>query len=406
MTARFRETRVDLDPTEPVLRILARVENAGAETWTAAAGDCFSYQIFDAETELLLVDGPRLALDAPLEPHGQAPLELTARLPAEDGRYRVFVSPLREHVAWAFEQGSPFLLAEAEVRSGAGRLLRSEVTGIGRLRLRRWARTAGRAFTYPWRSIWRNRSLIRSMVRRDIAGRYAGSHAGIFWTVIHPLMMMATYWFVFGYVLKTRFGADDRSSNFTLYFLAGMLPWLAFSEAAGRSASIVIEHASFVKRLIFPVEILPVNLVFAGLFTEAFGLGIFLVGMALFGWPIPATAALLPLLLIPQTLFTLGISWFLAALAVFVRDLGQIIGFALTVWFFITPICYPEPEHLPWLFEANPLYILVEGYRAVFLEARPPDWRPLAALTVASLAIFAGGYAWFHRLKKSFADLL
>ena len=243
------------------------------------------------------------------------------------------------------------------------------------------------------------------MVRRDIAGRYAGSYGGVFWTVIHPLLMMLTYWFVFGYVLQTKFGADGQD-NFTLYFLAGMLPWLAFSEAAGRAPGIVIEHANFVKKLVFPLDILPGNLVFAGLFSEAFGVAIFLLGMLGFGVAPTATALYLPLILVPQILLTMGVSWFLAALGVIFRDLGQIIGFALTVLFFTTPICYPEPENLRWLFQLNPLYVLVRGYRAVLLEDAAPAWGAWLALTAFSAAVFLLGYAWFYKLRKQFADMV
>jgi lipopolysaccharide transport system permease protein len=283
------------------------------------------------------------------------------------------------------------------------------VTTLARQRLARVFRIIGRAFVYPIRTMTRHRSLIRSMVRRDIVGRYRGSYGGLFWTVIHPLLMMATYYFVFGVVLQTRFGDDGRPSNFVLYFLAGMLPWLAFSEAAGRAPTTVWEHGNFVRKLLFPVETLPVNLVVAGLFSEVFGVAIFVAGLLALGHTLPATALYLPLILIPQFLLTLGVCWFLAALGVFFRDLGQINTFLLTVWFFTTPICYSRaamPEKFAWLFEKNPMYVLVESYRAIFLEASAPPWQPLALLTAVSAVIFVLGHAWFYKLKGSFADLV
>ena len=112
---------------------------------------------------------------------------------------------------------------------------------------------------------------------------------------------------------------------------------------------------------------------------------------------------------LPLFLLTLGLCWFLAATGVFFRDLGQIIGFVLTIWFFTTPICYPEeslPQSMRWLFQLNPMYVLVDGYRSVFLEASPPAFRPLAILTGISAALFILGHAWFYRLKKSFADMV
>jgi lipopolysaccharide transport system permease protein len=117
----------------------------------------------------------------------------------------------------------------------------------------------------------------------------------------------------------------------------------------------------------------------------------------------------LPLLLVPQLMFTLGLCWFLAALGVFLRDVGQLIGFLLTLWFFVTPICYPEsslPQAWRWLFEQNPLYVLVRHYRLIFLEAAGPDWRSLGKLATLSLAAFLAGHAWFYKLRRSFADLV
>ncbi len=259
------------------------------------------------------------------------------------------------------------------------------------------------------RTLWRRRSLIRSMVRRDIVGRYRGSYGGLFWTILHPLLMMLTYAFVFGVVLRARFPGDGRPGAFVLYFLAGMLPWLAFSEAAGRAPSIVVEHTSFVKKILFPVEILPVNLVLTGLFSEVFGIAIFLAGMFYFGRDLTASALMLPLILLPQFLFTAGVCWFLAALGVFFRDLGQLIGFLLTVWFFTTPICYPQaslPQAYLWIFDKNPMYVFVQAYRAVLLEGAAPAWGPLATLTVVSVLLCVAGHACFHRLKKSFPDVL
>ncbi len=201
------------------------------------------------------------------------------------------------------------------------------------------ARSVGRAFGYPALTVWRNRRLIRTMVRRDILGRYRGSFGGSFWTIINPLLLMATYFFVFGVVLNR---GEQSRTDFALYFLAGMLPWLAFSEAVGRSPSVMLEHRNFVKKLVFAVETLPVNLVVSGLVSEAFAVVLYCIFLVAIRHALPPTILWLPVLIVPQVLLTAGICWFLAALGVFVRDLGQIISYILTVWFFITPICYPE----------------------------------------------------------------
>jgi lipopolysaccharide transport system permease protein len=250
------------------------------------------------------------------------------------------------------------------------------------------------------------------MVRRDILARYRGSFGGAMWTFLNPLLLMATYTFVFGVVLKTKFEGDATGIGWVLYFLAGMLPWLAFSEAVGRAPSIILEYRNFVKKLVFPLETLPANLVISGAVTETFTLAIFLLGLVLARHSIPASVLWLPALIVPQLLLTAGVCWILAALGIFMRDLGTIMGFVLTLWFFVTPICYPEaslaglPHVALRILTLNPMFQLVEGYRAVLLENRAPGLKSLVGLWIASPALAVIGYAWFHRLQKSFADVI
>lgn len=198
------------------------------------------------------------------------------------------------------------------------------------------------------------------------------------WTFLNPLLLMATYFFVFGVVLQQKFGADTSRTGYVLYFLAGMLPWLPFSEAVGRSPYVVIEHRNFVKKLVFPLDTLPVNLVIAGAVTQVFAMAIFLVGLLAARGSVPLTVLWLPVLIVPQLLLAAGLCWFLSALGVFVRDLGQIIGFLLTLWFFLTPICYAESAKIPAsvarLLGLNPILVLVRGYRAIFLRDTLQHW--------------------------------
>jgi lipopolysaccharide transport system permease protein len=383
--------------------------NVSSETWSAAEGFGFGYHVFDAETGTLIVDGARMQPDKDVAPGQSARIRLKFELPAEDGTYQVLLSAMRERVCWYYERGWPFLLVEGQTAAGVALLRPLRISTRGALRRQRARRSLARAFVYPLRTIWRNAGLIRTMVRRDILGRYRGSFAGIFWTVINPLLLMLTYFFVFGIVLRARFPGDESRSGFALNFLAGMLPWLAFSEAAGRAPSVLLEHRNFVKKLVFAVETLPVNLVVAGLVSEFFAVLVFCAFLLAIRGGIPASVVWLPLLLIPQILFTAGVSWFLAALGVFARDLGQIIGFLLTLWFFLTPICYPEasvPAAFLPLFSKNPIYVLVRGYRAVFLENHAPQFVPVVNLFILSGAVFVLGHAWFYKLRKSFADIV
>jgi lipopolysaccharide transport system permease protein len=395
-----------LAPTVAAAHAGFDLRNDSSETWRAEEGFRIGWHLFDADTGTLIVDGPRTPLARDLKPGETIHVDCDFELPEEPGRYQVLISPMRENICWFYEQGWPFLLVEA----ANGKVVRTRVANSATLRRERGVRALGRAFVYPIVTIWRNRGLIRVMVRRDILGRYRGSFGGAFWTVFNPLLLMLTYFFVFGVILNSKFPGDPSRTGFALYYLAGMLPWLAFSEAVGRSPYVMVEHRNFVKKLVFAVETLPVNLVVSGLVTEFFAVLLFCGFLLAVRHGVPPSIVWLPLLIIPQVLFTLGLAWFLAALGVFVRDLGQILGFLLTIWFFATPICYPETQTLPasatLILSKNPIYVLVRGYRAIFLENQAPAFGSLWKLWLLSSAVFVLGHAWFYKLRKSFADMI
>lgn len=405
-----RYEHVVIAPATPgVLKAGFDVLNTSRTPWKRAEGFSFGYHVFDAQTETLIVDGERTALPADWSPGEGGHLEIDVQLPAADGDYRVYLSPLKENVAWLYEKGWRFLAFDVAVRNGTVSKGPVRITTSAAVRIRRAARSFVRAFVLPIRSILTNRRLIYSMTRRDILSRYRGSYMGTFWTVLSPLLLMVTYFFVFGVVLRTRFGDDPSHSGFALYFLAGMLPWLPFAEAVGRAPVVMLEHRNFVKKMLFPVEIFPVNLTAAGLATEAVALVLFLAALWIFRAEIPASAVWLPALIVPQLLFTLGLCWFLAALGVYMRDLGQISGFLLTLWFFLTPICYPEsslPEGARLILAKNPLYPLVGAYRAILLEGQAPNLAALGKLWLLGAAVFLIGHAWFHKLRRTFADVI
>ena len=409
MKALFQKIDVQLEGS--AVRVRFEITNSSTEAWHAEEGWAASYHLFDEPTGTLVVDGARIALE--LAPERSRELNLEIAVPPEPGEYSVYVSPMRENVAWFYALGWPFLLIDISVDTdGAPRLRTWRIADKRSVARKRLLRSAGRAFSLPLQSVWRNRGLIRTLVRRDVLSRYSGSFGGALWAVLNPLLLMLTYFFVFGLVLNSRFGDDPSRSGFAIYFLAGMLPWLALSEAIGRAPFVMVEHRNFIKKLVFPVETLPVNLVVSGLVTEFFGIILFILALLIVRGRIPPTALYLPALLIPQMLLTAGICWFLAALGVFVRDLAQINGYLLTIWFFITPICYPEaqlnslPAAVVAILTKNPAYVLVRGYRSILLEAKPPDWTALAWLTALSIAVFLFGHAWFYKLRKSFADLI
>ncbi|HEY3825738.1 MAG TPA: ABC transporter permease [Bryobacteraceae bacterium] len=410
MSGEFKNCEVRLDDGG-VLRVQCEIVNRSSEAWLPENGWAAGYHLFDEPTGTLVVDGARIPLAAAPAQGRNVTMEIA--LPPEPGEYNIYVSVMREHVAWFYEEGWPFLLADVLVdENGVANLAGWRIANQQSVARRKMLRSISRSFRLPLESLWRHRSLMRTMVRRDILSRYRGSFGGAFWAVLNPLMLMLTYFFVFGLVLRQRFGNDNSPAAYAVYFLAGMLPWLAFSEAVGRSPFIMVEHRGFIKKLLFPVETLPVNLVFSGLVTEFFGIILFALALLLMKGHLPATVLYLPLLVIPQILLTAGICWFLAALGVFVRDLAQINGYLLTVWFFLTPICYAEtdlkklPPFALHILTKNPIFILVRGYRSVLLESKAPDWTALAWLTGASILVFLFGHAWFYKLRKSFADLI
>jgi len=378
----------------------ARAEGSGIRVrFTLDSPGMIGWQLFDPGSGAYLAEGEWSKVNG--NGTGHTGVDLLVDLPFGDGPYRVQVAPVADRAR--------FILIDAQVDGTRVEIQPPRVTTAGRERRARLLTAAPKLFTYPLATIWRNRKLMSSMVKRDILARYRGSFGGALWTFLNPLLLMLTYFFVFGVVLH---GADTSRFGFVLYLLAGMLPWLAFAEAVGRSPQVILEHRNFIKKLVFPIETLPVNIVISGAVTEAFGLVVFLAMLLVARGAIPWTLVWVPAVLIPQLMLTAGLCWFLAALGVFVRDLTQIMGFLLTLWFFLTPICYPEPApgQLPAvaarILHVNPIYVLVRAYRAILLENQAPQLFALAVLWIVSAAVALFGFAWFHRLRKSFADVV
>jgi homopolymeric O-antigen transport system permease protein len=414
--ARFHQVQVRKDgPGKLVVDCV--LENSSGASWSdhAAPGGHaeavgpvrLGYQIFDAQAGALVLDGERVSLPGDSRPGTRSPLRAELTIPSEPGRYRIVLAPVHEQVAWFQDRGSEFVEVRLDAR-GDEVTIRSVrcMTGFRRRAARLWQMLL-RSFYYPLRTCARHRTLIASMVRREMQGRYRGSMAGAWWTLIQPLLLMLTYYFVFGIILKA--GGGHGAGAFVFYFLCGTVPWLGFSEAVARAPNIVTDNSNFVKRVIFPLEILPVNLTLMGLVTEGFALLIFLTAVIALGPGIGWSIFYFPLVLIPQLLFTAGICWFLAALGVFLRDTGQIMTFLLTLWFFATPIVYyveALPQRFLLLFKLNPMYTIVGAYRSIFLDHAAPHFNALALLWLVSLAVFWFGHSWFYKAKKSFADLI
>ena len=188
-----------------------------------------------------------------------------------------------------------------------------------------------------------------------------------------------------------------------------MLPWLAVSEAVSRSVDSVVSNVNLVKKVVFPLEILPLNVVASALVSEAFAMIVLIGGILLSVHRLPWTVLLLPVILIPQLLLTAGLCWFLASVGVFVRDLGQAVSLLLMGWMFATPIMYPEtmiPARFGWVLKINPLALIVSAYRGIFIEGHVSHWKWLAAWGVFAIVFAFVGHAWFLKTKKGFADVI
>ncbi len=257
--------------------------------------------------------------------------------------------------------------------------------------------------------LYRHGALIQNFVKRDLQVRYKGSAIGLLWSVVHPLVMLILYTYIFSAILKVRVGAPEGTDSFAIYLFCGLLPWNAFAEGVNRSTGVILEHANLIKRTIFPAEVLPIYPVVSGIVTQLIGLGILLAALLVTAHPLSSLIVILPAILLLQCALTVGLSWIVAAFTVFVRDLGQIVGMVLTIWVFLTPIFYPPtliPDRLRFLLLINPMYAVVESYRSLILKGRIPPWESLAWLACVALAVFLLGHRVFTRMQGAFADVL
>lgn len=260
-----------------------------------------------------------------------------------------------------------------------------------------------------WSLLGEHRELVQSLVRRDLSNRYKGSMMGLFWAILTPAVQIAIFTLIFAGIFNSRFPNQRSQLGFAVYLFCGMLPWIAFSEAVQRATTSLTENINLVKRVVFPIEALPVNLVLSAITQQLIGTGILLVAALLLEGALHPTALLLPLLLIPQLLLTFGLSWLAASLGAFLRDTPQFTQLLLMVWLYLTPIYYPEemiPPRFQWISQLNPMAPLIRSYRRILLEGQWPDWQGLAFTLVFALVCFVFGYWWFERTKKAFADIL
>lgn len=259
-------------------------------------------------------------------------------------------------------------------------------------------------------SLWRNRSLIRALITREVVGRYRGSFLGILWSFFNPVLMLVVYTFVFSVVFKARWsGGSDSKTEFALILFAGLIVYNLFSECVIRAPSIIISNANYVKKVVFPLEILPWVALGSALFHGLISLGVWLIAHVIFFGAPHVSVLLLPLVILPLLLLIMGLTWGLASLGVYLRDVSQFIGVLTTVLMFLSPVFYPAsalPEQYRQLLMINPLTPAIEQARDVLFWGRVPDITVLSVYLGGAAFVMWLGFAWFQKTRKGFADVL
>lgn len=251
--------------------------------------------------------------------------------------------------------------------------------------------------------------LLGDLIAREVQSRYRGTVFGLAWLVVYPVLMMTVYSFVFGGIFKSRWSAQGSMGEFVLMLFCGLIVFTIFSEVANRAPGTITGNPNFVKKVVFPLELLPLVSLGAALFNASISFAILCLLMAIVNSGIPVTALFMPLILLPLLLLTAGVSWGLAALGVFFRDLGQMIGIVTSVMLFLSPVFFPAssvPEAARWLLDLNPLTYPIEEMRRVLILGQFPEWGQWGMYLAAAAVLACAGLWIFQRSRPAFADVL
>lgn len=259
------------------------------------------------------------------------------------------------------------------------------------------------------RGLWRHRDLTLLFIKREILRRNKGTSLGIAWSILVPLLLLAVYAFVFGVVFQTRWGRGE-DAFFVLPMFCGMTLFSIFAECVTRAPELVLENPSYVKRVVFPLEILPVSVLGAAVALSTVNVAILVAGVLLTRHTLPPTVVFFPLMLLPLVMLSLGLAWFFASLGVFLRDVKNVVAIGVSpVLFFLSPVFYPIeqlPERYQALVRLNPLTTILEGGRQTLIWGESPDWAAWAVVTLLGWIVMQLGWAWFMKTKRGFADVV
>ncbi|MFZ2752275.1 MAG: ABC transporter permease [Lysobacteraceae bacterium] len=261
-------------------------------------------------------------------------------------------------------------------------------------------------------SLIKHRRLIAQMTKREVVGRYRGSIMGLAWSFFNPLLMLAIYTFVFSVVFNARWsgiGEESTKMDFAIIFFGGLIMYGVFAECVNRAPTTILGNANYVKKVVFPLEILPVITCGSALFHAAVSIAVLLLAQLVFEGRVPWTAVLFPLVMAPLVMATMGVAWCLSALGVYVRDVNQVTGMITTMMMFLSPIFFPMsamPEEFRGLIAINPLVYFLEEGRNTLIFGVVPDMLHLVYAWSASIAVAAAGFAVFQKMRNGFSDVL
>ncbi|WP_447938597.1 ABC transporter permease [Pseudoxanthomonas mexicana] len=260
-------------------------------------------------------------------------------------------------------------------------------------------------------SFTRNRQLIGQLTRREVLSRYRGSWVGLAWSFFNPLIMLVIYTFVFSTIFKARWGVGSEGSqaDFAVILFVGIIVHGMLAECILKAPALITSNVSYVKRVMFPLEVLPWPVAGSAMFHAMVSFLVLLLAQAVVGQGVFWTASLFPIVVAPLMVVGMGMMWLIASTSVYVRDLGMITGLVVTALMFLAPVFYPAsalPEGYRWIILWNPLTFIIEQGRQVLIAGRTPDWVGLGMYLCVALLFAWIGYAWFQRTRKGFADVL
>lgn len=262
----------------------------------------------------------------------------------------------------------------------------------------------------PFRAFIEHGSLLMEMTKREIQGRYRGASFGLWWALLSPFLVLCVYVTSFGFVMKSKWPhAGDGHAGYALILYAGLIVHGFFAECISRAPRLVLDNPNFVKRVIFPLDVLPWAMILSAAFHALLNMLVFTLLYFLSSGLPPWTVVLFPLVVLPFVLFTTGLVWFLASLGVYLRDISQITGVVIMATLFLSSAIVPldaVPARYQTLFQLNPLTFIVDQAREVALWGNQPDWLGLAQYALKAIIFMYLGHAWFRATRAGFADVI